>query len=322
MNFFKKVKVNYYSKLLPNLILQKKTNDIKNLLTEINSIDIRQSLLIFRKYFNELALFPKDSIFNNDLIWITSFLKSDCKIITKFLNYYFSELKINQNNFTDYEKYISQINFLLGLQDANFDQIVNDSYFYQHNLQIKNIPGDLNFISNQIPFFETYNQLMFSHPIFTKCYFYIIRNPLEILSILKNESQDENQNLNSLLNLDHRPTSLEFEETANIVQIYRKDWATHVKSWTSQNVLENFNGLIINLLDFKKDPMSVFADIIGHLIQSGMKIPLDYNLIENYISKFLVDTNEIAKIELSNQKKKLLKDIDETAAAWGYNLNL
>ena len=56
-------------------------------------------------------------------------------------------------------------------------------------------------------------------------------------------------------------------------------------SWTNQNVMNTFRGLIIKYENLMEDPVQSFAEVISHLIQSGMEIDVDYDLIDIYINE-------------------------------------
>lgn len=319
MNFFKKIKLDYYSKTIPDLFNQKKFSEIKEVFEKIYKLDRRSALLLFRKYYLDLSHTPKKNFFDNNIVWINSFLKSDCQIIIDFFDFYFKKTKFQSIGFLDYSNELLTINKSLQLNEGNFENIVNDSYFYQYCIGQNHPLNSINFIKNQIPFFETSNKKMFSIPNITKCFFYIVRDPIEVLTLL-NQNNNQDNAIMELLNLDQKPLVLNQE--TQFIQIARKDWQTNVNSWTNENVIESFNGLVLTTSDLQKDPYTIFAEVIAHLIQAGVDLNLDYNLIQEYIEHKHFKPEPIEKQNLSNHKKKLLKGIAKTAQDWGYDINL
>ena len=72
--------------------------------------------------------------------------------------------------------------------------------------------------------------------------------------------------------------------------------------------------------EFYDNPEEFFASIILHLRQSNFDIPLDYSLINEYVSK--IKTNiEPQAINISNREKKALKKYVEIISDnFGYEL--
>ena len=318
MNFFKKIKIDYYSKLIPDLIKQKKFSDLKSIFDKIYDLDRRSALVLFRQYYIDLTNTPSKSFFANNLIWVNSFLKEDTAIILNFLKFYFKNTSSQTISCLDYTNELIRINKSLDLKKGGFEYLVNDSYFYQYAIERDQPKGSINFLSNQVAFFESTNKKMFSAPNITKCFFYIIRDPLEVLTLSDTDGTQDNS-IMQLMNLDQKPIT--FSQDSYSVDVFRKDWQTNVNSWTSENVIEGFNGLVINATDLENDPSAVFSDIIAHLIQVGINLNLNYQLIDEYITNQVSEKKSIKKMDLSNHKKKLLNGIIKTAQEWGYEIN-
>ena len=318
MNFFKKIKINYYSKLIPDLIKQNKFSDLKAIFDKIYDLDRRSALVLFRQYYFDLSNTPSKSFFDNSLIWVNSFLKEDTAGILNFLKFYFKNTSSQVISCQDYTNELLRINKSLELKKGGFEYLVNDSYFYQYSIERNQPQGSINFLSNQMAFFESADKKMFSAPNITKCFFYIARDPLEVLTLLDTDGTHENA-IMELMNLDQKPIT--FNQDSYYLDVFRKDWQTNVKSWTSENVIEGFNGLAINATDLDNDPSAVFSDIIAHLIQVGINLNLNYQLIEEYIANQASEKKPLKKIDLSNHKKKLLNGIIKTAQEWGYEIN-
>ena len=319
MNFFKKIKIDYYSKLIPDLVKQKNFSKLKDTIDKIYDLDKRTALILFRQYSADLADIPSRSFFDNNFIWINSFLKADSEIISNFLKYYFKSFSSQTISCLDYASELLKINQSIQLHNGGFEYLVNDSYFYQYSIARHQPEKSIKFLNNQMAFFESDNKKMFTTLNITKCFFYIIRDPLEVLTILAPEGHQDSA-IMEFLNLDQKPITV--HQGSYLLEVVRKDWQTNVKSWTSENVIVGFNGLAINASDLVNDPASVFSDVIAHLIQSGINLDLNYQLINDYINNYMNEIKPITKIDLSNHKKKLLNGITKTAQEWGYNINL
>ena len=67
----------------------------------------------------------------------------------------------------------------------------------------------------------------------------------------------------------------------------------------------------------------IFAEIISHLIQSGMDIDVDYELIEKFIEKnqHQILTNFNFDIAISNQeKKKITREFGDVLEKFQYKI--
>lgn len=319
MNFFKKIKNNYQFKLIQELINQNNYLELDEFLSKVKKNDIASFLKIFDHYKNDFLKFPKNEIFKNNILWINSFLEHDNLILSDFINFYFQKITFADYKTANYQDEIMRLNQKINLKNMNFDFLVTNSYFYQYNIITYLKKGEIQFLHNQIPFFETQNNLMFSHPNLTRAYFYVVREPLELLTLINNQFQDLDLSINYLLNLDHQNQLSNINQKDFNMHLPIKDWATNVESWTGDNVLENFNGHIFDINKVKEDPFSEFTNIIGHLIQSGLKIELDYKMITEYCDSFKKEDLNIEKTKLSNQKRKLItRQFDRTAEKFGY----
>jgi len=200
----------------------------------------------------------------------------------------------------------------------NFDQFVSLSNFYQYCL--KNCSSiNLKLIENQTPFYEINNKIMFTYPVLTKCFFYIIRDPMEVLSMITNESKNLELSINKLLNLEQKYFNYRSESSS--IELPIQDWATHVESWTGENVVNSFNGYIFNFNEYYIDPIATLAGIIAHLNQTGSPIDLNYLLIEEFVQSNKNFSKKIEGYSISNQKKKLIKrQIEKTAKFWGFQI--
>ena len=86
------------------------------------------------------------------------------------------------------------------------------------------------------------------------------------------------------------------------------DWSTNVSSWTNENVVNTFRGLVIKYEDLINDTYDNLAGIIFHLNEAGLNIKLDYQKIQYFIdnNKPLNQTHET---EISSSSKKRLSRV-------------
>lgn len=321
MNFFKKIKDNYHLKLTQELINEKKYDELDQLLLKVLKKDFSSFQIIFDKYKSDFLTLPKNKIYKNNIIWINSFLKKDNLILSNFIEFYFQKIFFDNYQKKDYYDEILEFNSKLNIKNMNFDFLIKNSYFYQYNIINYTHNSSIKFLLNQIPFFETKDRLMFSHPNLTKGYFYIIRDPLEVLTLINKEYNDIDTSIGELLNLDQHNKIISDKDRDFKISIPFKDWSTNVESWTGENILENFNGHIVNINKLQEDPFSEFTNIIGHLIQSGLNLELDYKLISEYCEKFNMDNAYAEKTNVSNQKSKLIvRQLIKTAEKFGYSI--
>ena len=164
----------------------------------------------------------------------------------------------------------------------------------------------LNIISNQHAFFSTQENLNFSDPNLVKCFFLVVDHPYTLYQRLKKKFENKIDLQNYIFNFDKKPLLEEHNQIK--IEILRKDWETFNSSWLDPNVINSFKGLII-----KKDELTnkitcqdTYSSIILHLKQSGLDIPIKYDVISKYIStlSFIGDQFD----ELSNNEKKFIKN--------------
>lgn len=317
MNFFKNIKHNYYAKLIRQLIEDKNYEELRDLFLKLYiKKDMHQLNELFQQNVFDLAKIGKNNFFKNNIIWCNSYLREDSLLISGFLKFYLGSIKYEGCLYEDYSNLIFQTNQLLKIKDISFQQLVNNSYFYQYVLSQS---SNTNFLNNQCAFFESDNNLMFTHPYLTLGYVYAVRSPMEVLSIIDNKYKDLDLSINELLNLEQKPQKIFSNDQSQSMEFFKHDWAGNVNSWTEPKMIEGFNGIVINLND---ELESSFADLIAHLIQSGMEIDLNYQIISEYVDKNLKQIAKPNEFKLSNNKLKLInRYILETASNWGYELN-
>ena len=103
--------------------------------------------------------------------------------------------------------------------------------------------------------------------------------------------------------MDQRATLQDQNKTS--FYLFRKGWHTNTESWTDANVVNSLKGKIISTKELKNNSYEVLSSIILHLIQSGVEIELDYDLIENFVKNNSYIDNEVYE-ELSTKERKFL----------------
>ena len=103
--------------------------------------------------------------------------------------------------------------------------------------------------------------------------------------------------------MDQRATLQDQNKTS--FYLFRKGWHTNTESWTDANVVNSLKGKIISTKELKNNSYEVLSSIILHLIQSGVEIELDYDLIENFVKNNPYIDNE-AYEEISTKERKFL----------------
>ena len=192
---------------------------------------------------------------------------------------------------------------MLKSEQIDFNTLINHSYFFQWMIINKN-NFPFKFISNNLPFFSTKENYNFTKSNITQAYIHIISHPYNIYqSIKKNNNNDQEIARNIFLNLDQRATLQDQNKTS--FYLFRKGWHTNTESWTDANVVNSLKGKIISTKELKNNSYEVLSSIILHLIQSGVEIELDYDLIENFVKNNSYIDNE-AYEEISTKERKFL----------------
>ena len=306
MNFLKKIKYNYNLKRLEDLIKNKDNKELNAIIIEKFHNDITLLKTIFQLKEKQLIDINSDqNLDNKKIIWINGYLDNDTEFLQNFLKFYFQKVKFDSIEFIPYRNFIFDINERLEIKKMKFEEYISNANFYQYCL--KNIYSNkkYSFVQNSIPFYETADKKMFTHPNLSSCYFYVVRHPFEILTILKNQTENLDLSINQILNLDQR--NVEYQSGNYSLELPLKDWGTHLNSWTGQNVMESFNGLVVNFDNLIKDPIFALAEIIGHLIQNSIPLELNYEIISEFVAGQNSQITKTPKYELSNAKKKLFK---------------
>ena len=137
-----------------------------------------------------------------------------------------------------------------------------------------------------------------------KSFIFILDHPYFVYQKIKDANQnDQNVARNVFLNLDNYSY---FTHIDNVkVEMNKQGWHTHTSSWTDVSVINSLSGKVILKKDLEENTFESLSSIILHFIQSGLKIKMDYNIIEEFIKKKPPIKNT-SEINLSQKEKKFI----------------
>lgn len=307
MNFIHNIKYNYYKKVINELIVEKKYDELKEQLLKICHKSPNLYYLYLKDFYHSYRKINNTTnLFFNNFVYINSFLETDIEIINNFLKFYFQELNYNQINFRSLSSSVAAASQKLKQNEfLNFDSMVKNLIFFQTLISCSK-PESLNIISNQHAFFSTQENLNFSDPSLVKCFFLVVDHPYKLYQRLKKKFKNKIDLHNFIFNFDKKPLLEEHNKIK--IEILRKDWETFNSSWLDPNVLNSFKGLVIKKDDLnnKNSCQDTYSSIILHLKQSGIDVPIKYDVINKYISKLSFVEDQLD--ELSNNEKKFIKN--------------
>ena len=307
MSFLNKFKYHYHLKHIDNLFEEKNYKGIFDYLYNIRSEEKLFYELSLKYISNSINSFNQD-VLNKKIVWINTFFDNDSEYLRVFIQHYIQNFKNLKQDIKSYKYEIDQI--VTSEEDINFNTLVNQSYFFQwmvlnkHNVNFK-------FLHNEIPFFSSENNYNFTRQSLTQAYILILNNPYEVYSkIKKSVNQDQEIARNIFLNLDQKAQD---DSYSNVnFKFPSKGWHIHTDSWSDQNVLTSLRGKIISKKEINNNTFETLSSVILHLIQSGVEMELNYDLIELFIKNNPIkDCHE--GIELSNREKKFLSSFVDSA---------
>tara|TARA_A100001011_G_scaffold71587_1_gene73420 strand:- start:6176 stop:7135 length:960 start_codon:yes stop_codon:yes gene_type:complete len=319
MKIIQNIKYQYQLKLLEDLFKENKFSEINSHLSEYCKKSPINGYNLLKKFIPQiLNITSEEKILNDNIVLINSFEKSDCEIISKFIDYYLSKIRFTNYEVSNYQNELTSI--IMSLKNLNKieqDDIFNNSIYYQSILTY--LKKDVvQFLDNQFAFFSTPANINFTNIRLSKCYFLLIEHPYNIFQKIKNKLNSKDLAINEFLNSDDIPLINNFKNVE--LSVIRKGWGVFTNSWSDPNVVNSLKGAIMKKEEFYDNPEEFFASIILHLRQSNFDIPLDYSLINEYVSK--IKTNiEPQAINISNREKKALKKYVEIISDnFGYEL--
>ena len=307
MSFLNKFKYHYHLKHIDNLFEEKNYKGIFDYLYNIRSEEKLFYELSLKYISNSINSFNQD-VLNKKIVWINTFFDNDSEYLRVFIQHYIQNFKNLNQDIKSYKYEIDQI--VRSGEDINFNTLVNQSYFFQwmvlnkHNVNFK-------FLHNEIPFFSSENNYNFTRQSLTQAYILILNNPYEVYSkIKKSVNQDQEIARNIFLNLDQKAQD---DSYSNVnFKFPSKGWHIHTDSWSDQNVLTSLRGKIISKKEINNNTFETLSSVILHLIQSGVEMELNYDLIELFIKNNPIKDSQ-EDIELSNREKKFLSSYVDSA---------
>ena len=107
----------------------------------------------------------------------------------------------------------------------------------------------------------------------------------------------------------------------NTIEENTQNWPINVSSWAGPNVTSTFRGFVIKYEDLTSNPKQIFAEVVGHLVQSGLKINLNYQDIDDFIRDNPFENKSFDNVEVSNKELKLLRrDLGDISKKFGYEI--
>lgn len=304
--FLNKIKFNYNVKVLDDLFKAKNYDSAIEIILKIKSNkDLYKALL---NYLNDnyLLNFSHSQFYKKKIFWLIGYDQDDIKFLNNFFKFYFEKLKKNNVLMTDYKNFIN-----IGLESLfsnpndkkiSFEQIVQYSNLFQTS-SLLNTDQQSIIVSSSSAFFEAKNNRYFIYPNTTKSYVYIIRNPFQLYLRHKSKTNSSQDALNSLNQADYESLQPNSKNYINIVE-NRQNWNTNVHSWIDENVKNSFRGKIIKFEDLRASTYDTLVEILFHFKQSGLDVDLDYDLINNYVSSNIVESD--LPDNLSKQEIKMI----------------
>ena len=307
MNIINKFKFNYSLKLLEDYVLNNNKSDALSLLIETK----KKNKEVFYQLITHFLLKYKnhsirENFFDNRIFLINSFEIDDCNYLGNFFSFYFDNIKLIYGYDSLSNAIIKDIEYLqLSTipKKINFQYFIEFSEFLFNSLLINEGKKNL-FLKSSSAFFEASGNKFFIYPHSTAAYFLIHQNPLNIYNSLKTKYQSSQEALNVMFNFQDKNVSNQDVDSKYHVEENRQSWNTFLNSWKDPNVISTYRGLLIPQKDFVKSPNETLTKALFHLIQAGLKIEVDYNLIDQFVQKNPLE--ETINKELSNKEKKLL----------------
>jgi len=314
MNIINKFKINYNQKLFDDLLINNKQEEARLMLKEIKVKNKELFFHLLTYFINKYKSHPmKENFFNNKLFFINSFELEDCNYLSKFFSFYFNEIQFNHES-NNLAKIISSdlenLNLPYFPNTIEFHHFIEYSEFFFKSLLIND--GDKNlFLKSNSAFYESGENNFFIYPDTTAAYFFIHKNPLTVYSSLKKKLGTSQEALNMMFNFQNEMVLNQDDNRAYLIKENRQSWNVFSNSWKDINVRNTYRGLLISQQDFIQAPHETFTKILFHLIQAGVKIEMNYDLIDKYIKSNPFEEDTFHD-ELSNKEKKaLLSNLDE-----------
>ena len=322
-----KIKFNYNTKLIDDYFKNNNYQEIKLLLQKQKNNNLLYYKLFAYINNNYLNKTEHSNFFDNKFIWIISYDLDDTNIIMKFLNFYIKKNDKKDFIFDQYEsilaKSLSQIPEKNLNSEINFEKTANYSDFYQNLILLDNFDNQI-FTNMSAAFFEAPNQKRLIYPQITNSFFYIFQSPFKLYQRYKkifSSSEAALDELNSYYEKmssyeKHIPGMHEIKISSN-----RQNFKTNFNSWTNENVKNSYKGMLIPYLDIIENPEETLNNILYHIKENGLNIPINFDYVEEFIknnSDFF--SFEIENDSLSNKEKKMISNVLDEDIIKQFNL--
>ena len=298
MSFLNNFHYQYHNKHLEKLLDEENLPDFFSYLKDIKNEDLFYKLSL--KFISNSINRMQDNILEKKIIFINSFLDEDLNYLKKFFKYYLDNY---QNSIGEESSYLQEIDGVLRKEElVDFNTLVNESYFFQWMI-LNNSNYKSKFIFNNLPFFSSQNNFNFTKPNLAQSYVLILNDPYVVYQKIKTQNNnDQDIAKNIFLNLDDQPEKIVVGKTNFLLN--KKGWHVNCQSWADPNVLNSLRGKVVLKKDLINDTFDVLSSIILHFVQSGVDIELNYDLIENFISKHPI--SEQNTVHISNKERKFI----------------
>ena len=314
MNIFNKFKVNYNLKLLDDFVLNNNKDEIFSLLKETKNKNGELFFQLLNHFINNYKNHSiRENFFNNKVVLVNSFEIDDCNYLSNFFSFYFN----NMNLKTDHDslanaiaKDLEKLNLSHLSKKIDFQCFIEFSDFFFNSLLV-NMEEKNVFLNSNSAFFEVNEKNFFIYPNSTAAYFLIHKNPFHIYSSLKRKLSSSQEALNKLFNFQNELVSNQDFDCDYEVSENRQSWNIYSNSWRDPNVISTFRGLLIPFQDLIEKPHELLTKALFHLIQAGIKVEMNYDLIDQYILNYKFE-DEYFTDKISNKERKiLLSNFDE-----------
>jgi hypothetical protein len=302
---FQKIKQRYQQNLLDTYI---KNQDIESMKEIFKNTFLKNKKINFDQMLNYLVYFSShqkyENFFTKNLVWINSFDKDDYEYLNVFINEYFKYQKIEYYPPKEYNLFLEDIAKKYSLSKINFEMMCSYNYLYQYLIS-EDDTKNFHILNTSNVFFETANHLYFTHYYLTRAYIYITRSPYSLYKKYKsNNHQKQVNSLQGLLSGENLQKHY-FNENGYIEENINC-WSTNNSSWSNINVINTFRGTVVNYSTLENNTFDALTQVVSHLIQSGIKLNLDYDFIEGYVKNNPFPVVNWNTVSISNQEKKLI----------------
>ena len=322
MSIIQNIKYQYKLKSLQEMFKNSNYKDINSSLRNFCKENTETGLKLLRVFIQDILKVTADQkILNDNIILINSFNPNDSKVVTNFLEYYLK--KTNQksylvSSYTEQQfKIFEKLKKIERYEEVDFFE---NSIFYQALLTYLD-DIEIKILENNSAFFSSPSNLNFTNTRLTRCYLLIVDHPYKTYEFYKQTLKSKDLAMNELLNLDTLPLLAKRDKIE--ISIPRKSWGIYHNSWVDPNVLNTLRGAIIKKETLHDDPSEFYASIILHLRQSNYLIPLNYNVIDEYVSATSASTKKsLVSDYISNKEKKMInREVKNIAEQLSYSLD-